>query len=197
MGRCRAEWRIEAAAQAIIRDISPESYSLFSLGSAISSKLLSSNAWDSKGLAWINKHNSPLRGKKRLQIFQFFTQKRDYGVGNIRKLLTQSTMLSSAKGLALSIGRRPVINSKSTTPKEKTSDFSVSFPLEAYSGAKYLIQMFYKSVKWKWQFKSENFLQNRYNEVLLARMCPLRGWIHEYLCLQQALQGQNLQPGIQ
>lgn len=55
-----------------------------------------------------------------------------------KKTLTQSTMLSSKKGRALSTGRRPVINSKSTTPKENTSDFSVSFPLEAYSGAKYL-----------------------------------------------------------
>nr|GMC59917.1 hypothetical protein Iba_chr02bCG5880 [Ipomoea batatas] len=27
--------------------------------------------------------------------------------------------------------------SKSMTPNEKTSDFSVSFPLDAYSGAKY------------------------------------------------------------
>ncbi|KAJ0935676.1 putative BTB/POZ domain-containing protein [Helianthus annuus] len=32
-------------------------------------------------------------------------------------------------------GRLPVINSKSTTPKEKTSDLSVSLPVDAYSGA--------------------------------------------------------------
>ena len=37
-----------------------------------------------------------------------------------------------------STGRRPVITSSNMTPNEKTSDFSVSFPLEAYSGAKYL-----------------------------------------------------------
>lgn len=43
---------------------------------------------------------------------------------------------SSAKGCDLSTGRRPVISSRSTTPIEKTSDFSVSFPEEAYSGAK-------------------------------------------------------------
>lgn len=50
--------------------------------------------------------------------------------------LTQSTKLSSI--LDISTGLRPVINSRSTTPKENTSDFSVSFPLDAYSGAKYL-----------------------------------------------------------
>lgn len=52
------------------------------------------------------------------------------------RIQTQSTILSSAKGRDLSMGRRPVINSRRTTPNEKTSDLSVSFPLEAYSGAK-------------------------------------------------------------
>lgn len=52
--------------------------------------------------------------------------------------LTHSTRLSSPDGLALSTGFCPVISSKSTTPKEKTSDFSVNLPLDAYSGAKYL-----------------------------------------------------------
>lgn len=37
-----------------------------------------------------------------------------------------------------STGRRPVIISSNITPYENTSDFSVSLPLEAYSGAKYL-----------------------------------------------------------
>lgn len=50
---------------------------------------------------------------------------------------TQSTKLSS-KSPEGSTGRRPVISSKSITPNEKTSDFSVSLPLDAYSGAKYL-----------------------------------------------------------
>lgn len=50
---------------------------------------------------------------------------------------TQSTKLSSVMILQ-STGLFPVINSKSMTPNEKTSDFSVSFPLDAYSGAKYL-----------------------------------------------------------
>lgn len=38
-----------------------------------------------------------------------------------------------------STGRLPVMSSKSMTPNEKTSDFSVNFPLDAYSGAKYLL----------------------------------------------------------
>lgn len=36
------------------------------------------------------------------------------------------------------IGFLPVINSKSITPKEKTSDRSLTLPVAAYSGAKYL-----------------------------------------------------------
>lgn len=36
------------------------------------------------------------------------------------------------------IGGRPVINSRSITPKEKMSDLSEVFPLCAYSGARYL-----------------------------------------------------------
>jgi len=39
-----------------------------------------------------------------------------------------------------STGRFPVMSSKSMTPNEKTSDFSVNFPLDAYSGAKYLFE---------------------------------------------------------
>lgn len=38
----------------------------------------------------------------------------------------------------LMIGGFPVISSKSTTPNEYTSDFSVNLPLDAYSGARYL-----------------------------------------------------------
>ncbi|KAK9064709.1 hypothetical protein SSX86_016091 [Deinandra increscens subsp. villosa] len=41
--------------------------------------------------------------------------------------------------LAESTGLRPVINSKSMTPNEKTSDFSVSLPVDAYSGARLMI----------------------------------------------------------
>jgi hypothetical protein len=52
--------------------------------------------------------------------------------------LTHSTRLSSPRGRVESTGFRPVMSSRSTTPKENTSDFSVSFPVEAYSGAKYL-----------------------------------------------------------
>ena len=52
-------------------------------------------------------------------------------------LLTQSAKLSSISPVR-STGRRPVMSSRSITPKEKTSDLSVSFPLDAYSGAKYL-----------------------------------------------------------
>nr|GLL19226.1 hypothetical protein BHE74_00005470 [Ipomoea trifida] len=50
---------------------------------------------------------------------------------------TQSTKLSSIVILVESRGRCPVMISKSMTPNEKTSDFSVSFPLDAYSGAKF------------------------------------------------------------
>jgi len=53
-------------------------------------------------------------------------------------LYTHSTRLSSPRGWDTSTGFRPVISSKSTTPKEYTSDFSVNLPLEAYSGATYL-----------------------------------------------------------
>lgn len=53
-------------------------------------------------------------------------------------LLTHSTRLSSPKGRVPSTGFLPVISSKSTTPNENTSDFSVNLPLDAYSGAKYL-----------------------------------------------------------
>lgn len=51
---------------------------------------------------------------------------------------THSTKLSSPKGWDASTGLRPVISSSSTTPNENTSDLSVNFPLDAYSGAKYL-----------------------------------------------------------
>ncbi|KAL0905739.1 hypothetical protein M5K25_024177 [Dendrobium thyrsiflorum] len=51
---------------------------------------------------------------------------------------THSTRLSSPRGCEESTGFLPVMSSKRTTPKEKTSDFSVSLPVDAYSGAKYL-----------------------------------------------------------
>lgn len=44
------------------------------------------------------------------------------------------TLTQSAKP----VGLLPVISSRSTTPKEKTSDSSVSCPVAAYSGARYL-----------------------------------------------------------
>lgn len=50
---------------------------------------------------------------------------------------TQSTKVSSMVML-LSTGRFPVISSNNMTPNENTSDFSVNFPLDAYSGARYL-----------------------------------------------------------
>lgn len=53
-----------------------------------------------------------------------------------KKEPTHSTRLYSC--CVLSTGLRPVISSKSMTPNEYTSDFSVSLPDEAYSGAKYL-----------------------------------------------------------
>jgi hypothetical protein len=37
----------------------------------------------------------------------------------------------------MSIGRLPLISSKRTTPKLKTSDFKEALPIIAYSGAKY------------------------------------------------------------
>ena len=52
--------------------------------------------------------------------------------------LTQSTKLSSMKAWFESTGRRPVISSRSMTPNENTSDLSLSFPEDAYSGARYL-----------------------------------------------------------
>jgi hypothetical protein len=54
------------------------------------------------------------------------------------QVITQSTKLSSIYVWVVSTGRRPVISSRSMTPKENTSDFSESFPEAAYSGAKYL-----------------------------------------------------------
>lgn len=54
----------------------------------------------------------------------------------IKRSLTQSTKLSSMYVSVEATGRFPVINSRSMTPKENTSDLSVSFPLEAYSGAR-------------------------------------------------------------
>lgn len=52
--------------------------------------------------------------------------------------LSHSIRLSLPRGRDESTGFRPVMSSRRTTPKENTSDFSVSFPVDAYSGAKYL-----------------------------------------------------------
>lgn len=52
--------------------------------------------------------------------------------------LTHSTRLSWPGAPFGSTGRLPVMSSRSTTPNEYTSDFSVSLPLIAYSGARYL-----------------------------------------------------------
>ncbi|KAH0464150.1 hypothetical protein IEQ34_006936 [Dendrobium chrysotoxum] len=62
--------------------------------------------------------------------------KKFYGKLACKQRLTQSTKLSSIA--LLSTGLFPVISSRSITPNEKTSDFSVSLPLDAYSGARYL-----------------------------------------------------------
>jgi len=53
-------------------------------------------------------------------------------------MLTHSTKLSSPAGWDTSTGFLPVMSSKSMTPKEYTSDFSVNLPLDTYSGATYL-----------------------------------------------------------
>jgi hypothetical protein len=47
-------------------------------------------------------------------------------------------LIASSANWVMSIGRRQVISSRSMTPKENTSDFSVSLPNAAYSGAIYL-----------------------------------------------------------
>jgi len=77
---------------------------------------------------------------KKFHIFSF-SLKICIGIATLEKeasLYTHSTRLSSPKGWDTSTGFLPVISSKSTTPKEYTSDFSVNLPLEAYSGATYL-----------------------------------------------------------
>lgn len=51
--------------------------------------------------------------------------------------LTHITRLSSSLFEDLKMGFRPVINSRITTPKLKTSDFRDALPTIAYSGAKY------------------------------------------------------------
>ena len=67
----------------------------------------------------------------------------------VLRKLTHSTRLSSPKGWDASTGLRPVISSNSTTPNENTSDFSVNFPVVAYSGAMYLNE------DCLWRFKYE------------------------------------------
>lgn len=57
---------------------------------------------------------------------------------NEKEKPTHSTRLSSPKGWDASTGFLPVISSRRTTPNEYTSDLAVSFPVDAYSGAKYL-----------------------------------------------------------
>lgn len=51
---------------------------------------------------------------------------------------THSTRPTTPRDWDISTGFRPVISSRRTTPNEYTSDFSVNFPLIAYSGAIYL-----------------------------------------------------------
>lgn len=62
------------------------------------------------------------------------TDDRPRALASIVDVRTHSTRLSSP-WRAWSTGFRPVMSSSSTTPKENTSDRSVSFPLDAYSGA--------------------------------------------------------------
>lgn len=56
----------------------------------------------------------------------------------MKDTLTQSTKASFIMDSVLLIGGLPLMSSKSMMPCEYTSDFSVNFPLDAYSGAKYL-----------------------------------------------------------
>lgn len=65
-----------------------------------------------------------------------FARMTSFYIARVEEALTHSTKLSSI--IVISTGLLPVISSKSMTPNEKTSDFSVSLPLDAYSGAKYL-----------------------------------------------------------
>lgn len=65
-----------------------------------------------------------------------FTRMTSFYIARVEEALTHSTKLSSI--IVISTGLLPVISSKSMTPNEKTSDFSLSLPLDAYSGAKYL-----------------------------------------------------------
>ncbi len=51
---------------------------------------------------------------------------------------TQVTRFSWPLGLEVSIGVRPVMSSRSTTPNEYTSVLSFTFPYMKYSGARYL-----------------------------------------------------------
>lgn len=64
------------------------------------------------------------------------TDDRPRALASIVDVRTHSTRLSSPWRV-WSTGFRPVMSSSSTTPKENTSDRSVSFPLDAYSGARY------------------------------------------------------------
>ena len=70
-----------------------------------------------------------------LEISGTKSKKREKKCINCYRKPTHSTKLSSPSGLVSSTGLRPVIISRSTTPKENTSDFSVNLPLDAYSGA--------------------------------------------------------------
>lgn len=58
---------------------------------------------------------------------------------NKKNMRTQSTKLRATCVVSfLMMGFLPEISSRSITPKEKTSDLSVSCPVEAYSGERYL-----------------------------------------------------------
>jgi hypothetical protein len=61
-----------------------------------------------------------------------------------------------------------VISSKSTTPNENTSDLSVSFPLDAYSGAIYLLAM---------QHAKKGFYTTFRLSVSVSRKCRIQNII--------------------
>jgi hypothetical protein len=57
----------------------------------------------------------------------------------IKMAHTQMTRFSWPFGLVVSMGVRPVMSSRRTTPNEYTSVLSFTLPYMKYSGAKYLL----------------------------------------------------------
>ncbi len=57
----------------------------------------------------------------------------------IKMAHTQMTRFSWPFGIVVSMGIRPVMSSRRTTPNEYTSVLSFTLPYMKYSGAKYLL----------------------------------------------------------